>query len=116
MSKHDNLFAYTHRLYTGPKDDYVFNVLSSPAYKIVMANNIDLEHSFNDYDISIDRTLKEAKKALFTHSYSSANSDCRVNFDYAASPCAMSNTIYISKKNLCCSKYVLIKSDYNELE
>ena len=96
------IYIYTHRLYTGPKDDYVFNVLSSPAYKKVMENNIDLENSFNDYDISIEKTLKEAKKALFSHSYSSANSDCQVNFDYIASPFAMGNTIFSSNTNICC--------------
>ena len=83
----ENLFiyVYTNRLYTGPKDEYIFNVLSSPAYKKVMENNVDLELSFNDYDISKEKTLKEPKRAYFSHSLSRAKSNCQVYFDYTAS-------------------------------
>ena len=56
---------HLHRLYTGPKDSYVFEVLSSPAYKKVMENNVDLELSFNNWRISREKTLKEPKKAYF---------------------------------------------------
>ena len=56
---------HLHRLYTGPKDSYVFQVLSSPAYKKVMENNVDLELSFNNWSISRDKTLKEPKRAYF---------------------------------------------------
>ena len=66
-------------MYTGKKDSFVFNVLSSPAYKKVMENNIDMKNSFNDFYISYERTLKESKAALFGHSYSEAKSDCQVN-------------------------------------
>ena len=54
-----------HRLYTGPKDSYDSQVLSSPAYKKVMEKNVHLEHSFNDRSRSIEKTLKEPKKAYF---------------------------------------------------
>ena len=70
---------YSHRLYTGPKDFYVFNVLSGPAYKKVMENNVDLELSFNDWDVSKEKTLKEPKRAYFSHSESTAKSNCQVN-------------------------------------
>ena len=70
---------YSHRLYTGPKDQYVFNVLSGPAYKKVMENNVDLEISFNDWDVSKEKTLKEPKRAYFSHSQSRAKSNCQVN-------------------------------------
>ena len=56
---------YLHRLYTGPKDSYYYEVLSSPAYKKVMEKNVHLELSFNDWSISIEKTLKEPKKAYF---------------------------------------------------
>ena len=54
-----------HRLYTGPKDSYDSQVLHSPAYKKVMEKNVHLEHSFNDRSRSIEKTLKEPKKAYF---------------------------------------------------
>ena len=56
---------YLLRLYTGPKDTYRFEVLSSPAYKKVMEKNVNLELSFNDKSTSIEKTLKEPKKAYF---------------------------------------------------
>ena len=55
------------RLYAGPKDAYTFHVLSSPAYKRVMDNNVDLKFSFNHWDKSIEKTLKQPKGALFSH-------------------------------------------------
>ena len=79
-------FLYLHRLYTGPKDSYRFQVLSSPAYKKVMENNVDLELSFNDWDMSKEKTLIEPKRAYFSNSQSSARSNCQVYFDYTASP------------------------------
>ena len=56
---------YLHRLYTGPKDSYYYEVLSSPAYKKVLEKNVHLELSFNDRSISKEKTLKEPKKAYF---------------------------------------------------
>ena len=56
---------YLHRLYTGPKDSYYYEVLSGPPYKKVMEKNVHLELSFNDWSISIEKTLKEPKKAYF---------------------------------------------------
>ena len=61
----NDLFFYLHRLYTGPKDSSFSQVLSSPAYKKVMEKNVHLEHSFNDWSRSIEKTLKEPKKAYF---------------------------------------------------
>ena len=79
-------YFYSHRLYTGPKDAYVFNVLSSPAYKTVMDNNVDSELSFNDWDISKEKSLKDHKGTYFSTSQSSAKSNCRVSFNYISSP------------------------------
>ena len=46
------------RLYTGPKDWSYYNTLSSAqAYEKVRNNNVDLELSFNSWDISIQKTL-----------------------------------------------------------
>ena len=61
----NDIFFHLHRLYTGPKDSYVSQVLSSPAYKKVMEKNVHLEHSFNGWSRSREKTLKEPKKALF---------------------------------------------------
>ena len=77
--KEENDWFYLHRLYTGPKDEWAFNVLSSPEYKKVMENNVDLELSFNDWDVSQEKTLKEPKRAYFSHSQSRAKSNCQVN-------------------------------------
>ena len=73
---------YLHRLYTGPKDHNIFNVLSGPAYKNVMENNVDLELSFNDWEVSKEKTLKERKRAYFSDSGESFNSNhkCQVIF------------------------------------
>ena len=73
---------YSHRLYTGPKDTHVFNVLSSPVYKKVMENNVNLEFSFNDWDVSKEKTLKEPKRAYLSDSESSIRYEykCQVNY------------------------------------
>ena len=52
-------------MYTGPKDSYFYEVLSSPAYKKVMEKNVNLELSFNAWSISREKTLKEPKRAYF---------------------------------------------------
>ena len=52
-------------MYTGPKDTYRLQVLSTSAYEKVMQNNVNLELSFNDKSISIEKTLKEPKRAYF---------------------------------------------------
>ena len=79
---HNNIYFYLHRIYTSLNGTYSFNVLSSPPYKKVMENNIDLEHSFNKWSLSKEKTLKEPKGAYFSHSESSAKFDCQVIFDY----------------------------------
>ena len=70
-----------HRLYTGPNDSWVPSVLSSPAYKKVMENNVKLDLSFNDLYISIEKTLKEPKSAFFAKSYYGLPWHCQVNLD-----------------------------------
>jgi len=77
--KEENDEFYSNRLYTGPKDEWAFNVLSSQAYKNVIENNVDLELSFNYWDVSREKTLKEPKRAYFSHSQSLAKSNCQVN-------------------------------------
>ena len=81
---------FLQRLYTGPKDGYTFNVLSGPAYKKVMKNNVDFERSFNEWDVSKERTLTEPQKAYFSNSESSINYKpkykCKVNFNQVPSP------------------------------
>ena len=67
MTSYLFIFTYLCRLYTGPKDQYTFNVLSSPAYTKVMDNNVDLDLSFNSWSKSMKKTLKEPKRALFTN-------------------------------------------------
>ena len=76
--KEENDEFYSNRLYTGPKDEWAFNVLSGQAYKKVMKNNVDLELSFNNWDVSIEKTLQEPKRAFFSHSESKAKSNCQV--------------------------------------
>ena len=68
-------------MFTGPKDGYEKRVLSSPAYKKVMANNVKVDLSFNDWNISIEKTLKEPKSALFAKSYYGMPWHCQVNLD-----------------------------------
>ena len=53
-------------MYTGPKDHSTFEILSSTPYKSVMANNVDLDLSFNSRDESIEKTLEEPKRAFFS--------------------------------------------------
>ena len=86
--KEENDEFYSNRLYTGPKDEWPFNVLSSQAYKKVMENNVDLEISFNDWDVSKEKTLKEPKRAYFSHSVSSVKYKYKnqVKYDYVARP------------------------------
>ena len=56
-------------MYTGPKDADVFNILlSSQPYEKVMKNNVDLELSFNPWDISILNILNTSKSAIFASS------------------------------------------------
>ena len=44
----------------------MYNTLSSTQdYEKVMKNNVDLELSFNSWDISIEKTLNTPKSALF---------------------------------------------------
>ena len=62
------IISAIHRLYTGSKDSFVFDVLSSPAYKKVMDKNVNLDLSFNVWEISYEKTLKEPKRVLFGHS------------------------------------------------
>ena len=58
------MYLISTRLYTGPKGS-MFPILSSPAYKKVMEKNVNLELSFNDKSTSMEKTLKEPKKAYF---------------------------------------------------
>ena len=44
----------------------MFEILSSAPYKSVMANNVDLDLSFNSRDKSIEKTLEEPKRAFFS--------------------------------------------------
>ena len=56
-------------MYTSPKDWTYYNTLSSTqAYEEVMKNNLDLELSFNSWDISIEKALNTSKGALFVDS------------------------------------------------
>ena len=60
---------FLHSLFAGPKDGASHNILSSTqAYKNVMKNNVDLELSFNSWDISIQRTLNTTKSAIISNS------------------------------------------------
>ena len=56
-------------MYTSPKDWAYYNVLlSTQAYEKVVKNNVDLESSFNSWDISIQKTLNTSKSAIFADS------------------------------------------------
>ena len=56
-------------MYTAPKDIAYYNTLTSvQAYERVMKNNLDLESSFNSWDISIQNTLDKPKSAIFADS------------------------------------------------
>ena len=77
------VFFSISRLYT-EKGHYYQNVLStSSAYKNIMKNNVDLEVSFNYWNISKEKTLKEPKKALFSNSRRLLHdkSHCQVKMD-----------------------------------
>ena len=54
-------------------------MLSSPAYKKVMDNNVKLDLSFNDWKISKEKTLTEPKSAIFN--YQLYKDPCKVKFD-----------------------------------
>ena len=60
-------FANIHiyRLFTGSKDSSIFDILSTTPYKSVMANNVDLDLSFNSREKSVEKTLEEPKRAFF---------------------------------------------------
>ena len=56
-------------MYTSPKDWGCYNILSTTqAYEKIMKNNVDLELSFNSWDISIQNTLDKPKSAIFADS------------------------------------------------
>ena len=57
---------HIYRLFTGPKDSSIFDILSTTPYKSVMANNVDLDLSFDSEDKSIEKTLQESKRAFFS--------------------------------------------------
>ena len=60
---------YVCRLYSSPKSWAFYNtLLSTQAYEKVMKNNVDLELSFNSWDISIEKALNTSKSALFVDS------------------------------------------------
>ena len=60
------MLTYISRLFTGPKDSSIFDILSSKPYKSVMANNVDLDLSFDYDEISILKTLAQPKRAFFS--------------------------------------------------
>ena len=62
MSK---MFYLLGRLYTGPKDSAIFNLLASEPYKNIMIKNIIIEESFHSTEISIQKVLNEPNTALF---------------------------------------------------
>ena len=66
-------------MYSGPKDSSYFTILSSSAYEKIMKNNVDQEFSFNSWDISIEKTLKKSKSAIFAHSDIMELSSCMVS-------------------------------------
>ena len=60
---------FLYSLFTGPKDGAYFDILSSKqAYEKIMKNNVDLELSFNSWNISIEKTLITSKSAVFADS------------------------------------------------
>ena len=60
-------FANIHiyRLFTGSEDSSIFDILSTTPYNSVMANNVDLDLSFNSDDKGIEKTLEGSKRAYF---------------------------------------------------
>ena len=79
MSK---IFYLLDRLYTGPKDSAIFNLLATEPYKTVMSNNINMEESFNPTNISIQKVLNEPNTALFHFETSVAKYKCSVRLIY----------------------------------
>ena len=68
IRQQDNLILFC-RLYSSPKDwSYYDTLTTSQAYEKVMKNNVDLELSFNSWDISIEKTLNTSKSAIFADS------------------------------------------------
>ena len=68
-------------MYTSPKDWAYYNTLSSTkVYEKVTKNNVDLELSFNSWDISIQKTLNSPKGAIFADSSF---------YDWARVPCVV---------------------------
>ena len=60
-----------------------------------MENNIDLELSFNDWDLSKQKTLKEPKRAYFSASDSSIRSFCQVKLgDYKGELCILQENLH----------------------
>ena len=60
------LLSDTLRLFTSPRDWSYYDILSSTqAYEKLMKNNVDLELSFNTWDISIQKALNTSKGAIF---------------------------------------------------
>ena len=56
-------------LYSSPKDWSYYNTISSTqAYEKIIKNNVDLELSFNSWNISIEKTLITSKSAIFADS------------------------------------------------
>ena len=56
-------------MYTAPKDHSSYDTLTSiQAYERVMKNNVDLDSSFNSWDISIQNTLNKPKSAIYADS------------------------------------------------
>ena len=53
------------RLYTEPKSGAISALLNSPIYRDVLINKLDSDATFNDLDISIEKTLNEPNAALF---------------------------------------------------
>ena len=57
------------RLYTSPKGWAYYSILSSTqTYEKIMKNNVDLETSFNSWDITIKKALTSSKSAIFADS------------------------------------------------
>ena len=56
-------------MYSSPKDWGFYTTLSSTqVYEKVMEKNVDLELSFNSWDISVQKILNTSKSALFADS------------------------------------------------
>ena len=53
------------RLYTAIRGGAVSEIVLSDAYKDVLENNIDMETSFNQLELSIEEVLRQPNRALF---------------------------------------------------